>query len=1190
MNTEKNMSTRIIHKHDIEANWNKATNFIPKQGELIVYDPDENCSYQRIKIGDGTTKINDLNFTKASGYVAQPEAPYDTSLFWLDTDDDTVDGGGGVSSWNDLTDKPFYLETTTIDPIFNGNLTDREIIEVPGIGYAVKMTPEYVPVSDMIGASMTYVLKGVENHYLLTAENTVDATQLLGAPGTAILNGGDIQVVSLPTETTAMGATLSAGTWFGYIPNEFYVKSISCLKPFEGEPVEKIEPNCLPTGYPYEEIIDINTTFDGNYKERDFIWEDEEHGLYVIKISSEVPSVDELIGSTYICHVNGIDREYTIEESNIWDLRDFLGVPVYMLDRNGNSRDIYFVEQDCTFGSMSLSAGTWYTGVDREGDYEYAKFLSCLQDKQKIVHKLNNKFIDAEWMATSEKGKGNAILDETILSFEDTSEGKISYISDFIPKFVVGKDYVVSINGIPYITKCIQDSCLGGSIESAFATEPFFIMSIEHDVDLLPGTYIGLDSTYGRSTSYSIGIYECKDTTTKLPMKFLPEGYPYIENVSINPTFDGNLIDKESIMVGLGAYLVKISPQIITIDDAVGATMIVSVEGEEDDSVILTDEMVLDGTDIMNQPGICITYKLYDNDEMVIFSLQQDSFVEGFNVTAGTWILYIENTFYVKSLSCLDPIEMENVHKIDNKFIDAEWMATSTKGKGKVIFEEIERVADSDSDNTAIFNCQPSLELKTGTYIVSYNGHEYTVQCNRYVESGIELYIIICGALVIITIPDHDITQIQMKDISPNDTFTLGIYEYDDIASKIPLKYLPDGYPNSEIKQVSIFGDDLEGKETISVGSGAYFVKASTEYVTVDDLIGHTMTGMLNGSEITLEIDSSIVMDASALFGFTCTAIIIENQPALLSVPEDTISDGLLFSKGTWYTCQPGIGYVKSISYFPDITKEVITKLDERYLPDNAVTEEEYNERRTHWTDDDGTVHKLDNKYIDSEWLAVRESKEVAVELLPETTLTVKSVSASSAYTNMTVAVESDIIPTLQIGQNMTVIMDGITYNSTIWKSTRTPAARCFGNSSLSTRYNTTDTSVSDNSEPFLFVFLPNTSNAKNKLYVVVSDTSVGHTFSITFTETVMVPVTIPVEFLPSDVNLGSGLPEVTVDNNNQSLKVVDGVWEVTDLSYNDLSDKPIPTVTTENNGAFLRVVDGQWAAVMMPNIEDGEF
>ena len=63
MNTEKNISTRIIHKHDTEANWNKATNFIPKEGELIVYDKDQNHSQIRLKMGDGTTKVNDLPFS-----------------------------------------------------------------------------------------------------------------------------------------------------------------------------------------------------------------------------------------------------------------------------------------------------------------------------------------------------------------------------------------------------------------------------------------------------------------------------------------------------------------------------------------------------------------------------------------------------------------------------------------------------------------------------------------------------------------------------------------------------------------------------------------------------------------------------------------------------------------------------------------------------------------------------------------------------------------------------------------------------------------------------------------------------------------------------------------------------------------------------------------------------------------------
>lgn len=59
---EKNIKSRIVHKHDTESNWNKATNFIPKQGEIIVYDIDSNHSYERIKIGDGVTNVNNLPF------------------------------------------------------------------------------------------------------------------------------------------------------------------------------------------------------------------------------------------------------------------------------------------------------------------------------------------------------------------------------------------------------------------------------------------------------------------------------------------------------------------------------------------------------------------------------------------------------------------------------------------------------------------------------------------------------------------------------------------------------------------------------------------------------------------------------------------------------------------------------------------------------------------------------------------------------------------------------------------------------------------------------------------------------------------------------------------------------------------------------------------------------------------------
>lgn len=59
---EKILNSRIIQKHDTEANWLKATNFKPLAGEVIIYDADQNYSYPRIKIGDGNNFVNDLPF------------------------------------------------------------------------------------------------------------------------------------------------------------------------------------------------------------------------------------------------------------------------------------------------------------------------------------------------------------------------------------------------------------------------------------------------------------------------------------------------------------------------------------------------------------------------------------------------------------------------------------------------------------------------------------------------------------------------------------------------------------------------------------------------------------------------------------------------------------------------------------------------------------------------------------------------------------------------------------------------------------------------------------------------------------------------------------------------------------------------------------------------------------------------
>lgn len=91
MANEKTITTRVQMKTDTASNWGKATNFTPKKGEIIVYSGNP----PRIKVGDGTTKVNALPFATSSVYVGETEPTGDYDI-WIDTSSDT--GTGGVTA------------------------------------------------------------------------------------------------------------------------------------------------------------------------------------------------------------------------------------------------------------------------------------------------------------------------------------------------------------------------------------------------------------------------------------------------------------------------------------------------------------------------------------------------------------------------------------------------------------------------------------------------------------------------------------------------------------------------------------------------------------------------------------------------------------------------------------------------------------------------------------------------------------------------------------------------------------------------------------------------------------------------------------------------------------------------------------------------------------------------------------
>lgn len=56
------VKARIRLKTDTESNWDKALNFVPLKGEVIVYSTDESHPFCRLKIGDGKTNVVGLPF------------------------------------------------------------------------------------------------------------------------------------------------------------------------------------------------------------------------------------------------------------------------------------------------------------------------------------------------------------------------------------------------------------------------------------------------------------------------------------------------------------------------------------------------------------------------------------------------------------------------------------------------------------------------------------------------------------------------------------------------------------------------------------------------------------------------------------------------------------------------------------------------------------------------------------------------------------------------------------------------------------------------------------------------------------------------------------------------------------------------------------------------------------------------
>lgn len=96
--TRKRVKGKLIFKHETETDWGQS-NYIPEQGEKILYDPDENHNYTRVKYGDGSHTVKDLPFSPSDKIPQFPTTTRDKVL--------TVNEQG-EAEWKDYASLPVF--------------------------------------------------------------------------------------------------------------------------------------------------------------------------------------------------------------------------------------------------------------------------------------------------------------------------------------------------------------------------------------------------------------------------------------------------------------------------------------------------------------------------------------------------------------------------------------------------------------------------------------------------------------------------------------------------------------------------------------------------------------------------------------------------------------------------------------------------------------------------------------------------------------------------------------------------------------------------------------------------------------------------------------------------------------------------------------------------------------------------
>ena len=168
--SEKTITTRVLQKTDTKANWDKAVNFIPKKGELIIYS-----DLRRIKVGDGITKIGALQFLTDDNN----DTHYTTGAYVgaanTKSNAPTTNGNTYLKIYDDNTKRAEFKivgsGATSVTSDANGNITISSTDTVKYIPVEIEVPWFTVSESDYGESTYAFSSESLYNKFLQACEN-----------------------------------------------------------------------------------------------------------------------------------------------------------------------------------------------------------------------------------------------------------------------------------------------------------------------------------------------------------------------------------------------------------------------------------------------------------------------------------------------------------------------------------------------------------------------------------------------------------------------------------------------------------------------------------------------------------------------------------------------------------------------------------------------------------------------------------------------------------------------------------------------------------------------------------------------------------------------------------------------------------------------------------------------------------